>query len=264
MSDEDVVPNWLRDHMIRSIDGESSWAVHIKRVRTRVCESCNGRMNRSLEMPAQGLVTAMWDGAKLQLDYAGARNVAAWVVKVQTLYSLMRHWRNDAAPAVHPDGAATWSAEQSESIHRDDLQRLIEHGRLPPATTICALYMAAKDRSAPLGIRSDPQHRGYSATNLMPLMFEMVYRDYEPGLHSSARGLDARWVQLWPLKRDATVTWPPALATSVLDVIDYQAENIRRAHFMTMGADRAASTGWLQLAKTYEELGVSRSIIDWV
>jgi hypothetical protein len=249
--------------MVRKIDPNESWAPHLVRVRVRICKACNNRMNDALEMPARELVIAMWDGVDLALGYEDARAIAAWVTKVEALYSLMRHWRDDVSPRVHPEGSDGWNAARNEATRRSDLFRLLDKGRLPPATTICALYMAGEGRTKPLGIRSDPQHGGYSATNLMPLLFETIFRDYQPGRHRSARQLDSRWTRLWPIRRDEVVHWPPRERTSVLDVIDYQAERLRQSHFMTMGSDRTVASDWVRVALSYDEQGV-RGILDWV
>jgi hypothetical protein len=262
MSNEDVIPNWLRNHMILNMDDPEAWAQLLPRVKIRVCKACNGRMNAAFEQPARDLVLAMWDGKTLQLSPTDARAVAAWILKVEALYALMRHWRDDVSPAVHPLSEPTWVATESEDRHRQDLLQLLNGGEPPPATTICAIYMSADERLRPLGIRTDGFHDGYSATNVMPLLFETVIRDHLAVPHRAVRSSDPRWVQLWPAESHESVPWPPQHTTSILDVLDYQAALSKQSHFMPMGRRGPEANEWRRLAIDHDPQGTEAGLFD--
>lgn len=242
MSNEDVIPEWLRNHQIAGMDDPAQWATLIKRVRTRVCKECNGRMNVAFEQPARAIVISMLEAEPLRLSRADQRAVARWMMKVTLLYGLMRHWRDDVNPAVHPDGAVGWSQPVSQEQHRTDLIRLLDEGVFPDDTTICAIAVAPLVVGRPLVPRTDAHYGGYSTTNLLSLLFEVVTRDHLAARHRATRGADPRWSIIWPLGAAGEPTvWPPR-RTSVVEVLKFQEVVSRTAHFMSMGRQRDDNT----------------------
>ncbi len=242
MTHEDVIPEWLRSHQIAGMDDPTEWSQLIRRVRTRVCGRCNDRMNVAFEQPARPLVIGMLDHDRLRMSGPEQRAVAHWMMKVTLLYGLMRHWRDDVEPAVHPDGSDGWNHAISQEEKRADLHRLMEAGEMPPETTIAVIAASPESSGKQLLPRTDALHGGYSTTNLFTMLFEVVTRDHMASRHRTARRADPRWVMIWPPIAGDNASWPPKRLTSVVEIIKFQEVVSRTAHFMTMGPQREDNT----------------------
>ncbi len=181
MTHEDVIPEWLRSHQIAGMDDPTEWSQLIRRVRTRVCGRCNDRMNVAFEQPARPLVIGMLDHDRLRMSGPEQRAVAHWMMKVTLLYGLMRHWRHDVEPAVHPDGSDGWNHAISQGEKRADLHRSMEAGEMPPETTIAVIAASpGKQRQA-----AAPANR--CATRW--LLDDQPVHDVVRGRHSRPHGL---------------------------------------------------------------------------
>lgn len=244
MTDEDVVPKWLRKHLVES-HGVSSqaereeWARLVRTVRTRVCETCNRRMNLAFEAPARPLILAMLEHEPLRLSTEQQLVVARWMMKVTLLWGLMRHWRDDVESAVHPRYADTYDAAASAERQRQDVMNLIETGEMPPGTTIAALAIVATTTERPLLPRTDGKYAGAGHTNFFTMVFEVVQRDAIASRHRTERRADSRWQLVWPPRPGDRFTWPPKRATSIVEMVRYQEVAARQSSFMTMGPNTA-------------------------
>jgi len=199
-------------------------------------------MNVAFEQPARPLVIGMLDHDRLRMSGPEQRAVAHWMMKVTLLYGLMRHWRDDVEPAVHPDGSDGWNHAISQEEKRADLHRLMEAGEMPPETTIAVIAASPESSGKQLLPRTDALHGGYSTTNLFTMLFEVVTRDHMASRHRTARRADPRWVMIWPPIAGDNASWPPKRLTSVVEIIKFQEVVSRTAHFMTMGPQREDNT----------------------
>lgn len=233
MTDEDVLPQWLRTVLLDRVPGLSAPA--LPRVKLRVCEACNRQSNRAFEEPARPVIKRMLSGTPFVLSTEDARHVGLWALKTEGFYGLMRHWRDDMQPSVHPQFAASYN--QTEAAERRRLeQHALVYNLMPPVnSTVSVLWIRPGRawRRQPILNRADGAFQTYGVTNVYPLLFESITGDAEPAEQQRMRHADPRFAVLWPVAEQHAVRWPPAPA-SLRDVVAYQARFGRRAHVLPL------------------------------
>lgn len=194
ITSEDIVPTWLRKHIIRTYgpfpDGRAP-----RRIKTRICRSCNGGLGRLFENSAPRLIRPLVDGEDVNLTPDQQSFLGGWITKT----SIMGNFAG-ANPS-------DWGYDLSRSM----LSTMMASGHPPVGTSVRIAYCDPWNNSEGVGgdIRTvlpgemAPLHDFFAVTTLGFLAWEMVtgLATYiYPYIEQTDR-LNSNFVRIWPPRK---------------------------------------------------------------
>lgn len=232
LTDEDIIPTWMRSHLIASRGPFAGQAP--RRIKTRICRACNETLGRMFEANASAAIRPLIDGESVVLSPDGQIQVASWLTKTSLLGNLA---------GSEPD---SWGEEKA----RRCLQQMMKAGR-PPLQTYVRLGRVDMSTQAPhhrttlTGIlpRAErmPKCTFFSVWTIGDLAFEVLVGTFQE-MYSFANWADRQpvrhFVRIWP-KRTRPVPWPPRALVS-RDLL----EAMRAAHFEARRTDMDLPDPW--------------------
>lgn len=201
LTDEDLVPTWARRYLIQSF-GPFPGGKAPRRVKMRICATCNGRLGRRFEAPAAHLLKPMVGGEPITLSTQEQSRVGSWAIKTSLMlafsgltqsswgYELARHLINQTIAEGHPPKyASVRLGHQSITTSPPN-----DPPKLPELVPV----------------RQMPRSAFFGVCTVGHLAWIMVVGGTEDILqYASWCETDERYLQrVWPPRREA-VAWPP-------------------------------------------------------
>lgn len=199
---EDVFPQWLRDFTLKAVL-TPEWASVMPRVKLRICAVCNANLNIKFEEPARPTLLAMMSTivtGPISLGRDHCRAVAAWTVKTDLLYALIRLTNPRIEPGVHAIHKAQWDPDARLTSHRARLLELINDGIMPRGTSVSVAMLGDTRgrRYRELERRTDGFYTSFGVNAFVPLITECIIGDDLLERHIERRTNDGRFAVLWP------------------------------------------------------------------
>lgn len=174
-----------------------------RRIKMRICLTCNAALGKDFELEASALLKPMIDGSEVTLSPQQQGHIACWVIKTSLLVTL------SPLQGGHPERA------RAIAIIRD----LIAQG-VPPAQTLVRLFKTdIKDERVEFSPDQSVKYEApptafFSVTTIGYLGWEMAIGPVGPILAYASQSADRLgFLRVWP-SQWPRVQWPSSLVST--------------------------------------------------